>query len=288
MWAKWGAFVGGLAMPKLLTLTLPSTVKAKDGLRALQKAWGRFRNMRIGGRARARLWAEVEAFILSPKRDIKPLKRAQLLKSSRRYLEGLGASRRVRDVLGQGLSSLEGTYSRNGFHWHYHVVFSGRGQYIPWPVLAVLWGRASGVAGAVLDIRKLRGPKAVMEVLKYVSKPGAILPSKQQEFCDALKGVRRVRPIGGAKPTKAAKLSCPCCGEPSCARSARESLKRVAGNRFADALGELVLLEKHTGGRVYILRACPSLDTTTDSATERMRAGEVIRAGPGLGAHMAT
>jgi hypothetical protein len=120
---------------------------------------------------------------------------------------------RVRDLMGPGVGLLEITWYLD-WHWHRHLVYDA--QFIPWPYLVVLWKEATRGEGEVVHIGKVgKTDKDMLELFKYTSKPWEIPESKKQEMRDAIKGVKRVLPLGGAKPVQV-EHPCPICGELGC------------------------------------------------------------------------
>jgi hypothetical protein len=53
------------------------------------------------------------------------------------------------------------------------------------------------------------------EVVKYLTKPWDIPKDKQIEFITSVYGMKRIWPLGGARPEKVISV-CPGCGDPGC------------------------------------------------------------------------
>jgi len=63
---------------------------------------------------------------------------------------------------------LEVTFNKKiGWHPHWHSIFSG---FIPKLLILVLWKMATRGEGEIVDVRKVRGKKAIRELLKYTTK----------------------------------------------------------------------------------------------------------------------
>lgn len=161
---------------------------------------------------------------------------------------------KVRDLFYgvRGLEVTENIFS--GWHPHYHIAFDG--PFIPWPAVMALWQRACTVNGeclaALADPDEKLEPGQVLgrtahisalrdirEVLKYVTKhqdykhPGAeheALPGeKRTELIEGLHGVKRIRPLGGARPAAEEPAPCPGCDDTECKCHKGETLRTYLG-----------------------------------------------------------
>jgi hypothetical protein len=134
-------------------------------------------------------------------------------KKKNNELKKVGTSQRVRDLLGPGVGLLEITFEGD-WHYHRHLIYDTR--YLPWPYLVVLWNEATKQEGKVVHIGKVgKTDVDMLELFKYTSKPWEVPEGKKQELRDAIKGVKRVLPLGGAKPVKV-DHPCPICGDILC------------------------------------------------------------------------
>jgi hypothetical protein len=122
---------------------------------------------------------------------------------------------RFRDMIGPGFASYEVTYNPSeGWHFHRHCTVDG--EFIPWPVLVVAWRIATKRTGSVVDIRLMdKSEKSMRELVKYCTKPWEIPDDKKSELRQSVRGLKRVWPLGGAKPVKAHPV-CPFCKDENC------------------------------------------------------------------------
>lgn len=129
------------------------------------------------------------------------------------YFAENGKWQKVRHIVGEGFASLEVTLTNEGWHVHRHITTDG--QFFPWPLLCAIWKKCSGDS-FIVDIRSVgKTEKDLRELIKYVTKAWEIPKSKYAEFRSAMKGVKRIWPLGYAKPIEV-KHVCPYCGDESC------------------------------------------------------------------------
>ena len=225
----WGPVVQAMRFPVQLVPTIKDGNNLQEQKRIYEGSRRRFLDKRLGSRNRPELailakeWVrdhyrkevangkveqfEVDDIVASWDRSIdkfdKRIARANKSKGPQR----------VRDLMGPGVGLLEVTYNED-WHWHRHLVYDAR--FVPWPYLVVLWRDATKGEGEIVHVGKVgKTDKDMLELFKYTSKHWEIPEDKKQELRDAIKGVKRVLPLGGAKPVQAV-YPCPLCGDESC------------------------------------------------------------------------
>ncbi len=235
---QWEPVVRAMKRPRFITLTTPNETDLVAGWGVLNSAFRRFLGTRLGPRNLAKLEPEALAGVeaacraefdkggiasveMQSKINKKSLevKRfcANLLRRGKRF-----GWLRVRDVIGPGFISREVTRGDGDWNPHGHMVVDG--QYIPHAALVVLWSWATGVKSPSVDVRALRTrskdgvQKFMLEAVKYLTKMWDIPEEDHEEFRAAMRGKKRVWPLGGAKPVKPEK-ECPCCGYADCKAS---------------------------------------------------------------------
>jgi len=213
-----------------------------DQGKELLKSWRRFQDTRLGPRNQKRFGVEVRDYIQEHWRD-EPIEVRTWLERCAKFERRLARSSeplRVRDLTGRGFVTFEITYNpvADSFHPHLNVVRDSR--YIPQPYLVVLWRNATRGEGEVVWVKKLSNiPEDMHEVVKYVCKPGDIPAARRGDLRRFLKGLRRVWPLGGAKPCEREK-ACPFCGEVGC--KAHMSGSGVILRQEDTTLGKAVLV----------------------------------------------
>jgi hypothetical protein len=122
---------------------------------------------------------------------------------------------RLRDLIGKGIADYECTFTDKGL-WHPHRHLILETKFLPWPYLAVLWRIATRDQGHIVDIRPMSAnERERKEQFKYVTKPWEIPEDKREEFREAVRGIKRIWPLGGSKPVKVDNV-CPFCGKNTC------------------------------------------------------------------------
>lgn len=227
---RWYPVLKAMRYPRFITLTIPDGPDLAERINFLQASFRRFLQMRLGGRnikrfnENALIFAghHFEQLIASGTMD--PLAAAAELRTWQESLEKFsltltrrkdkkGQWPRLRHIIGKGFASLEITFQGD---WHVHRHLCVDGQYIPWPLLCAVWQVATRDQAIITDIRKIdRSPESMKEVAKYISKGWEIPLDYQDEFIQAVKGLKRIWPLGGAKPVEPDK-GCPYCTDPEC------------------------------------------------------------------------
>jgi hypothetical protein len=229
---KWEPVLKGMRSPRMITLTIKSGAVLEERIRTLQGSFTRFLDLRLGPRNMGDLGDQGIKFVRSHYRD--KLKKGDItgdvlanhletwtgrierFKGTINRHHGLkGKWPRMRDLIGEGFASLEITWSP-GVGWHPHRHLAVDGQFIPWPVLCAAWIKATKGEGKIVDIKILdRNPKSILETIKYVTKSWEVPGDKRDEFRSAVRGLKRIWPLGGAKPSIPDKV-CPYCHDPAC------------------------------------------------------------------------
>jgi hypothetical protein len=123
---------------------------------------------------------------------------------------------RVRDLIGQGFATFEMTYNSEHDDFHPHLNVVSDAAFIPWPYLVAVWRIATQGQGEIVYVHRIKNiPEDMQEIVKYVTKSWEIPEARRDDFRKALKGKRRVWPLGGATPAEV-KHSCPICGGDDC------------------------------------------------------------------------
>lgn len=227
---RWYKVLKSMRYPRMITLTIPDGRDLKERFSFLQSSFRRFLHMPLGGRNRAKLHQAALEFagqhydnqVASSKMTSleKSAKLAELEKSLNRFFatikkrqEKAGKWPRLRHAVGRGFAALEITLNGD---WHVHRHLCVDGQYIPWALLCGAWQIATQGQAWITDIRKIdQTPDGMKEAVKYLTKPWEIPLDYQDEFAEAVKGVKRVWPLGGAKPEEEHQV-CPYCSNPDC------------------------------------------------------------------------
>jgi len=216
----------------MMTLTIKDGSELRERIKHYQEALSRFYDIRLGKRNIERFTLEADSFYrdhinrLSLRGDLTSQEASYKLTSWERSVNKFNARLiklveknkgkkypRVRELFGLGVAVFECTYNLD-WHPHRHVVTDA--GYIPWAFLVVLWRFATRGEGEIIDIRPIgKTSKDLKEVFKYLSKFWEIPEEKKKEFREAVKHLRRVQPMGGAKPDKIDKV-CPFCGSSAC------------------------------------------------------------------------
>jgi hypothetical protein len=218
---RWLPVLASMHRPKLITLTIPSSFDLVERVDYEAKTFRRFLDTRLGSRN----WAEFNSLATAFLKKHLDVYEPDVLVREERYTNGVksldtfgralarferkeGRSARVRDVIGPGFSSREVTWSdEHGWHLHRHLTVDS--WFIPWSLLVVVWQSVGG--GPVVDIRAIGVDyKSIREAVKYLTKFWMIPDDRCDEVCSALKGKKKIWPLGGAKPEPVDHI-CPEC-----------------------------------------------------------------------------
>ena len=142
---------------------------------SLNNGLKRLYEIRLFGR---RTWEKVkEEFYRELERYEKNLSENERYKAERQRIFFEEFEKKYSHLIGSGLKigqvfnavwKLEVTYNKKiGWHPHWHSIWSG---FIPKLLLLVLWKKATRGEGEIIDVRKVKGKKAIKELLKYTTK----------------------------------------------------------------------------------------------------------------------
>lgn len=264
---KWLPVLRRMKNPRFMTLTIRNGYDLAERNRIHATAFRKLYDLRLGPRA----WPELKAASM----DFSKMHHEKLFEDGtvtrsevnerishwsvsldkfgetiQGYKSKRGKWPRVRDVMGRGFASYEVTYSpETGWHVHRHCVTSG--YFIPWPLLAAAWLRVTKGEGFVVDIRAVdKTDKSIKEMCKYITKSWELPKEKLCEFRAAIRGVKRVWPLGGAKPGKPETL-CPYCGKSDCkAEFVSQGVTYATGKSNGR---DVLVLQDRDGDLVYFL-----------------------------------
>lgn len=93
-----------------------------------------------------------------------------------------------------GFWSIEITNQGRGWHIHIHAVLDC--PYLPQDQIEAAWSKRIGQDKSIVDIRALRGPDALKEVVKYTAKPTQMVHWSDSELLDFLSVARGTRFFG--------------------------------------------------------------------------------------------
>jgi hypothetical protein len=224
--AKWEKVIRAMRRPVMLTLTIKDGDDLRERIQTLQASIRRLLDMRLGSRNRpidldlAQVFTVAHYYALVEKGDMTAGEAARRVNDWQKSfilfdkrIARYSSPPRFRDICGKGLAVFECTWCGD-WHPHRHLILDM--GFIPWPYLVILWRRATRGDGEIVDVRSLfKTDRDLREVMKYVTKPWLIPEHLKDEFRDAVRGLKRVWPIGGAKPVKVDKV-CPVCKSPAC------------------------------------------------------------------------
>jgi hypothetical protein len=212
---RWTPTIMRMRYPVLLTLTIkdgPVLAERQDKLRSYFR---KLLDLRIGSRNRVKFLELALDYAGShfAEDPIEVQRWSDRCKDFDKHLGTLPGSARVRDLIHAGIAFHEITCA-DDWHAHKHLVIDAK--YIPQPYLVVLWMWVTEGDGKVVDIRKVdKTRKGIAEAIKYLTKIWEIPEDKRDEFRKAVKGLKRVWPLAGAKPTEV-DAPCPMCGGLEC------------------------------------------------------------------------
>lgn len=229
----WKPVFTSMRSPRMITLTIKSGDELKERIKVLQSSFRRLLDYRLGPRNLKLIKGRSDAFLelhlskLVTEGTINELEATRRLITFRKYInrfEGM-INRykqfktkwpRMRDVIGPGFATLEITHNQDTA-WHVHRHLCVDGQFIPWAVLVCVWRIVTNNEGEIVDVRSMDNSyeRSINEVTKYLAKPWDIPNDKKDEFRSAVRGIKRIWPLGGAKPVIVDPI-CPFCGDPAC------------------------------------------------------------------------
>ena len=231
----WGSVVKAMRFPVQLIPTIKDGDNLKERKKTYEESRRRFLDKRLGSRNRPKLVIQAKRYTRDHYQkqvengEIGQFECSKIIASwdltiekFDKRLEHAKKPQRVRDLMGPGVGMLEITWDQD-WHWHRHLVYDA--QFVPWPYLVILWIEATRGEGEVVHIGKVgKTDKDMVELFKYTAKHWEVPEGKKQELRDAIKGVKRVLPLGGAKPVMIER-PCPICGDLSCKASYVDSVE---------------------------------------------------------------
>ena len=158
-----------------ITLTVKSSFNLKEVYEKLNSGLKKLYEIRLLGK---RTWEKVkEEFYKELERYEKNLSENEKYKAERQKIFFEEFEKKCSHLIGSGLKlgqvfncvwKLEVTYNKKtGWHPHWHSIWAG---FIPKLLLLVLWRIATKGEGEIIDVRRVRGKKAIKELLKYTTK----------------------------------------------------------------------------------------------------------------------
>lgn len=237
----WYPVLKAMKNPRMLTFTIRDGPDLRERMNFLQESFRRFMSLRLGPRNLDKLISEALGFV-SAQTAVQVAKgtkiEAQRQSDLTRWEKSLQAFKlavirrhdkkgkwpELRHMIGKGFAAIETTFGSatvdgekvQDLFWHLHRHLCVDGHFIPWPFLCAAWLRATKGEAFVTHIEQVdKTPEGIKEVAKYLSKTWEIPEGKQAEFIEAVKGIKRIWPLGGAKPAKV-KEPCAACGDPQC------------------------------------------------------------------------
>ena len=222
---KWFPVIVAMRHPVRLSFTIKDGDNLKERITYLNNCRRKLWNKRLGSRnlkkvikgslefLRSHYQGElIKGNITETERDYKIRFFESSINRFEKKIEGYSKSVQVRKLMGKGVVILDIT-GGDDWHVHNHAVLDM--AYMPWAVIVYLWEQISGAS--IVEIRELyKGERDKRECFKYVTKPWEIKTIEAAaEFRAAIHGVKRVIPVGGAKPVRIDK-TCPICGEAGC------------------------------------------------------------------------
>jgi hypothetical protein len=250
---RWTPAIMAMRYPVMLTLTIKNGPDLKERLVSMQKFFRKFLDLRLGVRNRVKFMELALDYTRTHFGDnATDLEKWEgRVRSFDKYLGTLASSARVRDLFPSGLANVEVTYALiNYWHAHKHLVIDS--PFIPQPYLVALWMFVTEGEGMVVDIRKVdKSRKGIAEILKYLTKASDIPEDKQDEFRKAVKGLKRVWPLGDARPVEVSN-PCPFCGGPAC----HGHLVGIGDHAMFWKSGgvDCMSLDMNDGKRIYFIR----------------------------------
>lgn len=226
---RWFPVVKRMRSPRMITLTIPNGADPQECKERLQAAFRALLELRVGTRNINKLCDAAAEFAKRHFTDQllnNQVNSVQCQEAITRHTNSINRFRisikkragqwpKMRHLIGPGFASLEVTYNpETGYHFHRHLCTDG--QFIPWAFLCVAWLKVTDNQASITDIRSIdQTEEGLQEVVKYVTKGWDIPEDEKPSLAAALRGVKRIWPLGGAKPEKPIKL-CPYCKDLSC------------------------------------------------------------------------
>jgi hypothetical protein len=232
--AHWRPVFEAMRNPRMITLTIRNGSQLKERIGVLQSSFRKLLDFRYGSRNLARLEKMLIPFLaehyqrLLIEGEITEIEAdnrlAKFKMSALRFEKEIytfarksGKNPRMRDLIGEGFATLEITCSQDAECWHVHRHLCVDGYFIPWPILACVWRIVTEGNGEIVDIRAMDNTyqRSINEVTKYLAKAWDIPHDKKNEFRGAVRGLKRIWALGGAKPVIEPNI-CPFCQDPAC------------------------------------------------------------------------
>jgi hypothetical protein len=269
---RWRPTVEAMRSPRHIVLTQMSGPDLAERVKAYRRSFRRFMDTRLG----PRIWPELQdaAAVFAEKHFRESFERGEITdveragrvaewaERSKRFgkrlesyhtrnkdKKGRGKWPRIRDLIGKGFAHPEITIGKDDL-WYVHSHLCTDGVYIPWPVMCVSWLRASKGEDYIVSVKAMNSDD-LAEMVKYLTKPWEIPDEKRAEFRKAVKGLKRIVPLGGAVPDKS-KPPCPFCHKSGCGGHlvgigdewTKETIggKEVIGVLTTDGLGKQAIL----------------------------------------------
>jgi len=230
----WKPVFEAMRNPRMMTVTIRNGSDLKERIGVLQKAFRKLLDYRYGPRNLARVAEMAKPFLeehyaplvaAAVITEVESFQRIADFETSIARFEGTVNQfkrkrdkwPRMRDLIGKGFATLEITCAEDADCWHVHRHLCVDGYYIPWPLLAVVWRIVTVEEGQIVDIRAMDNTydRSINEVTKYLAKVWDIPSDKKSEFRGAVRGLKRIWPLGGAKPVIVDRV-CPYCADPEC------------------------------------------------------------------------
>jgi hypothetical protein len=276
--AHWSPVFEAMRNPRMLTLTIKNGVDLKERIGVLQASFRKLLDFRYGARNLSLVADQAGPFLqahyaaLVAEGTLTEVEAAQRVadfeKSIKRFTGTVNKYKRnndkwprMRDLVGKGFATLEITCSQAEECWHVHRHLCIDGFYIPWPLLACVWRIVTRDEGLIVDIRPMDNTysKSINEVTKYLAKAWDIPAGKKDEFRAAVRGLKRIWPLGGAKPVIVDRI-CPYCNEPTCRghlldqgeayqRGTLADIEVVALRCLSDESVKIFILDREKGWR---------------------------------------
>ena len=158
-----------------ITLTVKSSFNLKEVYEKLNLGLRKLYEMRLFGK---RTWEKIKKEFYKelefyrnnlPENERYKAERQKIFfeEFEKKYSYLIGSGLKVGQVF-NAVWKLEITFNKKtGWHPHWHGVFFG---FIPKLLILVLWKISTKGEGEIVDVRKVRGKKAIRELLKYTTK----------------------------------------------------------------------------------------------------------------------
>jgi hypothetical protein len=269
----WKPVFEAMRNPRMITLTIRNGADLKERIKVFQKAFRKLLDYRYGPRNLARVAELARPFLeahyapLVDAGEITASESARRIgefdKSYARFAVAVNQYKhkrdkwpRMRDLIGKGFATLEITCSDAEECWHVHRHLCVDGHFIPWAVLVCVWRVVTLTEGEIVDIRAMDNhyDRSINEVTKYLAKPWDVPNDKKGEFRGAVRGMKRIWPLGGAKPVIVERV-CPYCADPSCKGHMLDTGEMVKKGKVGDT--EIMLVRSLSDGQERIFALDP-------------------------------